>query len=248
MGPDVSLGIVKALFNGLKSFVSPTNQTQQQQQQQTAATPVQTQHASQNTTNSASTFTTASPIAVLPSAISDQLSPGTFQHPPNLPFPANGGTPNQDDIKRLGPFNGVYPISPPPVYSASGSSVPQIANSTDPDPSQTTPNPVSNVMSLPSYSAGNLGHTSEPDDSNTDTPPGSDPDQEPSENGDGEDGDGEVVMGDMDVQSVESFVCPPSASTSETIGTCKLEGCSNPTFVDPITDLESEYCSWKHQG
>lgn len=102
-------------------------------------------------------------------------------------------------------------------------------------------------MSLPSYSADNLSYTSEPDDSNTDAPPGSYPDREPSEGGDGEDGDSEVVVRDMDVQSIDSLLCPPSVSTPEAIGTCKLEGCSNPTFVDPITDLESEYCSWKHR-
>jgi len=73
MGPDILLGVVKAFFNSFKSFVSLTNQTQQQQQQ-TAANPVQMQHAPQNTTNPTSTFTITSPIVVLPSATSNQLT------------------------------------------------------------------------------------------------------------------------------------------------------------------------------
>jgi len=121
--------------------------------------------------------------------------------------------------------------------------VPQIASNIDLDPSQTAPNPVSNLMSLPSYSANNLSYTSEPDNSNTNAPSASYPDRGPSENGDGGNSDSKVVMGDVDVQSIKSFICPPSVSTLETISTCRLEGCSNPTFVDPITDLESEYCS-----
>lgn len=73
------------------------------------------------------------------------------------------------------------------------------------------------------------------------------PDQDPSGYGDdGDEGD-EVLVGDADVQSIESFVYPPSISTSESIGTCRLAGCSSPTLVDSITDLESEYCSQKHQ-
>jgi len=245
MGSDASdKGVVNGFVKGFRGLISPANQTQQQQ---TVANPTQTQQPPNNPTSSASTLITPPPITVLPSATSNQLSPGTSQHPFNLPSPTNGDNLNQNNNKQLDPFNGAYPTSPPPVYStSSGSSVPQVANNTNPDPSETTPDSVWNGMSLPSYSTGSLGDASEPDVF-TDALPGSYPDQEPGENEGGEDSGGDILMEDMDVQSIRSSVYPPSVSTSEAIGTCRLEGCSNPTSVDSITDLESEYCSQKHQ-
>lgn len=94
----------------------------------------------------------------------------------------------------------------------------QIANNTNQDSSQTTPpNPAWNGTCPPSYSANNLGHASEPDGSNTDTLPGSYSDQEPSGNGGGEDDGDEIVVGDVDVGSVECSVYPPPVYTLETI-------------------------------
>ena len=113
MGSDVLLGVVKAFVNRLK-----------------------------NTTNSASTLTNTPPVTASPSATSNQLSPGTSKYPSNLLPPTSKGTSNQDDNKRLGPLNGTYPIPPPPICpTSSGSSVLQISNNTNPDLSQTAPNP-----------------------------------------------------------------------------------------------------------
>ena len=239
-------GGVRGFVQGFRSLISPTNQTQQQQQ--TVANPAQTQRPPNNTTNPSSILTTTLPTAVLPSATSNQLSPGSSQHPFNPPPPTIGGTSDQNNNKHLDPPNEVYPISPPPSYSAtSGSSVPQIANNTDPGPSQTTSSPVWNGTSLPSYSASSLDYMSEPDDPDADALPGSYPNRESSENGDEGGGGDEMLVEDMDAQSFISFDHPPPVSTSEAIGTCRLEGCSNPTFVDSITDLESEYCSRKHR-
>ena len=70
---------------------------------------------------------------------------------------------------------------------------------------------------------------------------GSGSERDLSENGDDGDGRDKRIVREVDGQSIGS-VLPP-----ESDGTCMLEGCSNPTFVDSITDLESEYCSRKHQ-
>jgi hypothetical protein len=245
MGSDVLIGVVKGFVSGFKNLIAPTNQTQQQQQQM-MANPMQMQQP--NATNPAGTFITTSPTPILPSATSNQLPPGTPQHPLNLTSPANGDDSNQDDNKQLGPFNGAYAILPSPAHPTSpGSSVLQIASKANLDPPQATLNTVWSGTNLPSHSASSLGHKSEPDASNTDALLGSYPDREPSENGGGEADSDDFIMGDVDVQSVESFVYPPSIPTSEAIGTCRLEGCSNPAYVDSITDLESEYCSRKHQ-
>ena len=156
--------------------------------------------------------------------------------------------PPQNNNNQLGPFNGAYPTTPPPIQSTSpGSSVPQVSDM-NLDPTQlTTPNAVWTGMSLPSRSAGSLSYTSE--GSNLDAVPGrtSYLDRDPGENGDTRDGGDGLVARDVDIQSVKGSIYPPSISTSESIGTCKLKGCSNLTFVDSVTDLESEYCSWKHQ-
>lgn len=244
-------GVVKGFVKGFKNLISPTNQTQQQQ---TMVNPAQMQQPSSNTTNPTSNvgaLTIASPTTVIPSTAPNQLPPGTSQPPPNPPSPTNEGTSGQGSNKQLGPLNGVDPISQPPIQSTSaGSSVPQILDDTDLDPTQVAkPNIVWNGMSPPQYSAGSLGHTSEPDDSNADAILGQSSYQvrDPSENGDDGDGGDEVLVGDMDVQSIGSYVYPPSISASESIGTCRLRGCSNSTFVDSVTDLESEYCSWKHR-
>ena len=240
---DVSVGgAVKGLVKGFKSLMSPTNQTQQQQ---TVANPGQTQQPLNNTTNptsNAGTLTITLPIMATRSAVSNQLSPGSSKHPSTISFPASGGTSDQGNNDKLDPFNGVNPISSSPIQSTSpGSSVPQILNNANQDP---TSNTLWNGVKIPPRSPGGHDYTSKPDDSNTDAVPGSYPDWDPSENGD--DGDG-VLVGEVDAQSIGSFVYPPSIPASESMGVCKLEGCSNPTLVDSITDLESEYCSWKHQ-
>ena len=148
----------------------------------------------------------------------------------------------QNNNNQLGPFNGTYP-SPPPIQSTSpGSSVPQISDMNLDLTHITTPAAVWTGMSLPSRSAGSLSYTSE--GSNLDPGPGqtSYPNRGP-----GEDGEDQLSVRDVDIQSVEGPIYPPSISTPESIGTCRLKGCSNPIFVDSITDLESEYCSRKHQ-
>ena len=205
------------------------------------ANPKQTRQPPKITTNPTGTLTTASPTAA--------LSPGTSQHPLSLASPINWGTSIQNNNNRAGPFNGTSPISPPPIHpTPSGSSVPQSPNSPNLDPRQTTQNAVSNGVTLPSYSSGILRYTPEPDNSlNAEPIPVSHPDREPSANGDGGDAGDEVIMGDAEVQSIGSFVYPPSVPALEMAGICRLEGCSSLTFVDSITDLESEYCSWEHQ-
>ena len=219
-------------------MISPTNQTQQQQ---TVTNPTQTRQPPKITTNSTGTLTTASPTTA--------TSPGTSQHPFSLTSPISWGTSIQKNNNRVGPFNGTPPISPPPIHpTSSGSSVPQSPNSPNLDPRQTTQNAVLNGVTVPSYSSGILRYTPEPDNSLTAEPiPVSHPDREPSENGDREDAGDEVIVGDAEVQSIGSFVYPPSVPALEVAGICRLQGCSNPTFVDSITDLESEYCSRKHQ-
>lgn len=235
MGSDTFAGwAVKGIVKGIKNLISPTNQTQQQQM---VANPAQTQPPPKAVINPTGAFTTASPTTGLP--------PRSPQHPLSLPSPINWGTSIQNNNNRPGPFNGVYPISTPPIHpTSSGSSVPQSPSNPNLGPLQPTKNAVSNGITLP-YSPGSLRYTPEPDDSlNAEPIRVSHPDREPSENGDGGD---EVVERDGDVQSIGSFVYPPSVPALEMAGICRLEGCSKPTFVDSITDLESEYCSWKHQ-
>jgi len=231
-------GVVKGFVRGFKNLISPINQTQRQQ---TMVNPVQTQQQPSGATEPASdvgALAIASPITVIPSAAQNQSPPGASQHPSNLPSPTNGDTPDQNNNQCL--------TSQPLFQSTStGSSVPQILNNTNP---VTKPNTVWIVMNPSPHSAESLDHTSEPDDSNAEAILGqsSYQDRAPSENGDGGDRGDEVLVGGMDVQSINSYVYPPSTPASESIGTCRLNGCSNSTFVDPITDLESEYCSRKH--
>lgn len=234
-------------------FVKSLMPQTQQQQQQTVTSPAQTQHPPNSVidpTRNTNTLTTAPPTTMIPSGTSNQLTTEMSQTSPNPPSPARGGILNQSNSNRPGLFNGGYPIPPPPSHpTPSESLVPQIPNNTNVDPSPTMPSTVRGMMSLPSYSAGSLDYTSEPDDPNADAIPdqSSYPDRDLSEDGDEEDGEDEVSVGDVDFQSVKSSVYPPSISTSESTGTCRLEGCSSTTFVDSITDLESEYCSRKHQ-
>ena len=219
-------------------MISPTNQTQQQQ---IVGNPLQTKPPPKTTTDPTGALTTASPTTGLP--------PGSPQHPLSLSSPINWGTSIQNNNNRPGLFTGAYPISPSPIHpTSSGSSVPQSPDSPNLDPRQLTKNAVSNGATLPSYSPGSLRYTPEPDNSlNAEPVRVSHPDREPSENGEGRDGEDEVVVRDADVQSIGSFVYPPSVPALEMAGICRLEGCSNLTFVDSVTDLESEYCSWKHQ-
>jgi hypothetical protein len=244
--PDIFVGdVVKGLVQGIRTLISPTQQTQQQPQpQQATANHMQTQDLPNNTGTLASTTsppTTAQPVAATPSSSSSQASPETSQQQPDLPSPTDGGTLNQDSLIRLG-LDEADPISPLPVQSTSdGISVPQVPGDTDADP---TPEVVRTGMDLTSPSAEDLSYTSEPDyssDADAITGPFSYPDEDPNENEDIGDGGDEPAEGDADVQSVESYNYPPS------IGPCGLRGCSNPAFIDSITDLESEYCSWEHQ-
>ena len=241
----VGFDLLSVVVGFVKSLIPQT----QQQQQQTVTSPAQTQHPLNSVidpTWNTNTLTTAPPTTMIPPGTSNQLTPEMSQTSPNPPSPTRGGTSNQSNSNRPGLFNGGYPIPPPPSHpTPSESLVPQIPNNTNVGPSQTMPNTVRDIMSLPSYSAGSLDYTSEPDD----PIPGqsSYPDRDPSEDGDEEDGEDEVSVGDVDFQSVKSSVYSPSISTSESTGTCRLEGCSSTTFVDSITDLESEYCSREHQ-
>jgi hypothetical protein len=209
------------------------------------ANPKQTQDLPNNTSTLTSTTgppTTAPPVAATSPDTSNQVSPETSQQPSDLPSPTDGGTLNQDHPTQLDPFNGADPISPLPVQPTSdGTSLLQVPGDTDPDP---TPEVVWTGMDLTSPSAEDLSYTSEPgysSDADAITGPSPYPDEDPNENGDiGDIGD-EPAEGDADVQSVESYNYPPS------IGPCGLRGCSNPVFIDSITDLESEYCSREHQ-
>ena len=244
-GPDIFVDVVRGFVRGIRTLISPTQQTQQlQQQQQTTANPMQTQDLPNNASTLASTTgppTTAQSVAATPSA-SSQVSPETSQQPSGLPSPTDVGTLNLDNPTPLGPLNGVDPISPLSVQSTSDeTSVPHVPGDTDPDP---TPEVVWTGMDLTSPSAEDLSYTSEPDyssDADAITGPSPYPDQDPNENEDIGDGGDEPAEGDADVQSVESYNYPPS------IGPCELRGCSNPVFIDSITDLESEYCSRDHQ-
>ena len=48
--------------------------------------------------------------------------------------------------------------------------------------------------------------------------------------------------------NVNNFPSQPFTSTSSSPSTtCRLKGCNKPVFVDPVTHLESEYCSHRHR-
>ena len=192
-----------------------------------------------------------------------QLSAGTSQQSSSLPSQVTAGPSNQNAKPKLGPFNGAYPISPPSptdqdpkpklgpfngAYPISiGSSALQTPNDTSPGTTpDTTPgttpakksDDVWKNMSHTSHSTDSLSYASEEEDA------GAVPDQDAGNDGDGGDESG---VDDAESASINYSVYPPSTAASEHVGICRLNGCLNTTFVDPITDLESEYCSWKHQ-
>lgn len=212
-------GAVQGFVNGVRSLISPPNQPQQQQ---VLIYPVQLQQPPNSIVNpisNAGSITTNPPTAV------------------TLPATSNRGNNNQP-----GPFNGARTISSLPIQSASrGAPAPQILTTTNVYTTQTT-RPSATGMSLVSRSAQSLSYASEPDDANPElTGQNVDSERDLSEDGGGQYGREESVGGEADVQSIGSALPPRS------VDACMLEGCSNPTFVDSITDLESEYCSWKHQ-
>jgi len=191
----------------------------QSQQQQMSVHPAQLQQAPNNTANLISNM-------------------GAITTPsPMLP-----ATPNQSNNNQPGPFNGARPFSVFPTQPTSpGITTPQFLNTANPYASRATNQNVMG-MGLVSRSDQSLSYASEPDD----TIHGMagqrvDPASDFGEPADGRDETAEFFVGEVDVHSIGSFPPPESVST------CMLEGCSNPTFVDSITDLESEYCSWKHQ-
>jgi len=186
---------------------------------------------------------------------------GAYQVSP--PSPTNGGTGNQNNKSTLGPLNGSRPISTLPTQSlSSGSSALQNPNDTTPG---TTPDttPVTTPGTTPaqqsdnawkelsqrqrSHSSDSLSYASEDEDTGAVPGQASGPDQATGKDGDSGPGGGGLFADEADTVSISYSVYPPSTVASDQRGTCELEGCSNSTFVDPITDLESEYCSWKHQ-
>jgi len=217
-------------FNGAYP-ISPLNQLSTATPQNTATVPSQSTAGPSNQNNQNN---------------KPRLGPFNGAYPISPLSPTDGGTGNQDNKPKLGPFNGAYPISLPPTKSiSSGSSVLQTPNDTTPgttpdttpdttmvQTSATKPDSAWTELSNASHSTDSLSYAS-----------GDETGAVPGENGDGE----EVDVDDADGTSISCSIYPPSTAGSEQDGTCMLKGCSNPTFVDPITDLESEYCSWKHQ-
>ena len=189
-----------------------------------------------------------------------RLGPFNGAYPISPPSPTDGGAGNQNNKPKLGPFNGAYPISTPTQSLSSGSSALQNPNDTTPGttpdttpvttpgttPAQKSDN-VWKALSQRSHSTDSLSYASEDEDTGAVKGQGSGPDQDTGKDGDGGPGGDGVAADDADSASISYSVYPPSTVPSDHGGTCGLEGCSNSTFVDPITDLESEYCSWKHQ-
>lgn len=323
-------GVVKGFVKGFKNLVSSSNssQQQQQQQQQTKANPTQTQQPpddtpnpaqntgirttplmltipSQNPTNGSTSnqtdkkrlgpFNGAYPISppsptdgntkprlgpfngaypISPpitvtnstSTTSKRWSPGTSlcnlppetkepassqnekprlgpfngAYPISPPSPTDKDTGNQSAKQQLGPFNGAYPSTPLPTLSTSpGSSVQRVSSDTSQGSTQETkPEAVWSKMTRSVRSSESLSYASEHEN----------PYRDPGENEEEEDGEEEyeLVAGDADTQSIDLSVYPPSTLAPDQIGICRLDGCSKPTFVDSITDLESEYCSLEH--
>ena len=117
--------------------------------------------------------------------------------------------------------------------------MPHTPSNADMDTTQaTTIDVIGDRISLSSHSTQSLSYTSEPGDPNPDAM--GQVERDLSDSGGGGDLGDEAFVGDDDVDMGDF-------SSLESTSTCLLEGCSNPTFVDSITDLESEYCSWKHQ-
>lgn len=150
---------------------------------------------------------------------------------------------NRKNNNQPGPSNGARPPLFFPIQSASPRTpAPPILTTINAGTTQVV-KPSAVGMSLVSRSADSLSYASESDDTNPDVMGQRvDPERDPSKNGDSSDEGDESTVGDADFRSIRSV--PPSEEVSST---CMLEGCSNPAFVDPITDLESEYCSQKHQ-
>ena len=184
-----------------------------------------------------------------------KLGPFNGAYPISPLSPTDEGSGSQNPKPKLGPFNGAYPISTPTTQSlSSGSSALQNPNDTTPGTTpDTTPvttpgttpaqksDDVWKALSQRSHSTDSLSYASEDEDTGVVPGQASGPDQDA-----GNDGDG-VAVDDADSASISYSVYPPSTVASDHGGICGLAGCSNSTFVDPITDLESEYCSWKHQ-
>ena len=169
-------------------------------------------------------------------------------YPVLLPPPTNWDPGSQNDKSRLGPFHGAHLILSPPTQStSSGTLVFRALNGTNPDPTQTTkPDDVWTELSplaspkprVPHLKARILAPLPVIPPVVTKTlvrtwTMGT--------------GGDEVVMGDGDTQSSNSFGSPPPTSCSEQLGTRGLRGCSNPTFVDPRINTKNLYRSWKHK-
>ena len=203
---------------------------------------------SAKTTQPSSTLPSQSTAGPSNQPAKPRLGPFNGAYPISPPSPTDDDAANQNPKPKLGPFNGAYrPVSPIPIKSiSSGSSVLQTPNDATPG---TTPNttpgttPAQNTdnvwkeLSHTSHSTDSLSYASEDEDAGAGPGQASHPDQDAGNDGDVE---GDTV-------SISYSVYPPSTAASEHVGICRMKGCSSPTFVDPITDLESEYCSWKHQ-
>ena len=264
---DVFFGVVvKGCVNG-STNPTPAHQAKQQRWQ-TVANPVQTQQPPKNSPNPTLNtcvptiplvFGTFSATPTQPSNSSGgtsnrddrpRLGPFNGAYPVSPLPPTNGDPGNQNNKSRLAPFNRAYPTpSPPTQPTSSGTLVLQTLNGTNPDPTYTTKSdnawteldPPPPSIERPSYAS---------EDSNTSAilVHASRRGRDTSEDADDEDRWNEVVMEDADTESSNSFVYPPPISGPEQIGACGLRGFMKPTsFVDPITDPENEYRSWKHQ-
>jgi len=224
------------------------------------AYPISPPNQSSSTSNNSSTASNVPPQTTGGSSGSNQvnkprLGPFNGAYPISPPSPTDGGTDSQTNKPKLGPFNGAYPISTPPTQSvSSGISGLQNPNDTTPGTTpDTTPvttpgttpaqksDDVWKTLSQRSHSTDSLSYASEDEDTSAVPGQASGPDEDA-----GKDGD-VVVVDDTDTASISYSVYPPSTVASDHGGICGLEGCSNPILVDPITDLESEYCSRKHQ-
>ena len=208
---------VQGLVNGFRSFISPANQVQQQQM---LAYSMQSQQPPNDT------FNPISSAGAITTTASQKMAVATL---------------NQSNHNRPGPFNGARPLSLLSIQSTpSGIPALPVLNATNVGTTQPMrSNPAG--MSFISRSTQSLSCASEPDDTYPYFDVSDqrvDSDRDLSEDGDGRYGRDEFTVGEVNVQSIG----PP-----DSVGTCTLGGCSNPTIVDSITDLESEYCSWKHQ-
>jgi len=190
-----------------------------------------------------------------------RLGPFNGAYPISPPSPTDEGSAsqNEDEKPKLGPFNGAYPIATPPTQSiSSGISALQTPNDTTPGTTpDTTPgttpaqgsDDVWKALSHRTHSTDSLSYASEEEDTGAVQDQASGHEQDAVKDGDevAVDNEDEVAVDNADTASISYSVYPPSTVASDHEGICALEGCSEPVFVDPITDLESEYCSGKHQ-